>query len=76
MLRQQRHTGVRIFQRLRDEHQFTVGQRTVLACVQKRRGEMELERPKIHKGLEHPLAYIQTASDVFSWEYKRGVSQR
>lgn len=33
--RKQRHTGVRIFQRLRDEHQFTGGQRTVLAYVQR-----------------------------------------
>ncbi|MCE5173640.1 hypothetical protein LQV63_30910 [Paenibacillus profundus] len=38
--RKQRHTGIRIYQRLRDEHQFTGGQRTVLANVQKRKNEI------------------------------------
>lgn len=57
--RKQRHTGVRIFQRLRDEHQFNGGQRTVLAYVQKRKGEMELERAKIYERLEHPPGEAQ-----------------
>lgn len=57
--RKQRHTGVRIFQRLRDEHQFTGGQRTVLAYVQKRKGEMELERAKTYERLEHPPGEAQ-----------------
>lgn len=33
--RKQRHTGVRIYQRLRDEYQFQGGQRTVLAYVKR-----------------------------------------
>jgi len=57
--RKQRHTGVRIFQRLRDEHQFTGGQRTVLAYVQKRKSEMELERAKTYERLEHPPGEAQ-----------------
>ena len=57
--RKQRHTGVRIFQRLRDEHQFPGGQRTVLAYVQKRKSEMELERAKTYERLEHPPGEAQ-----------------
>ncbi|MEQ7051071.1 IS21 family transposase [Paenibacillaceae sp. P-4] len=57
--RKQRHTGIRIFQRLRDEHQFTGGQRTVLAYVRKRKNEMELERAKTYERLEHPPGEVQ-----------------
>lgn len=57
--RKQRHTGVRIFQRLRDEHQFTGGQRTVLAYVKKRKSEFELERAKTYERLEHPPGEAQ-----------------
>jgi transposase len=57
--RKQRHTGVRIFQRLRDEYQFTGGQRTVLAYVRKRKGELELERAKTYERLEHPPGEAQ-----------------
>ncbi|WII35268.1 hypothetical protein [Paenibacillus thiaminolyticus] len=42
--RKQRHTGIRIYQRLRDEHQFTGGQRTVLAYVWKRKNEMDVKQ--------------------------------
>ncbi|MGG6309208.1 hypothetical protein [Paenibacillus macerans] len=44
--RKQRHTGVRIFERLKEEYSFTGCQRTVLAYVRKRKGEMELARAK------------------------------
>ncbi|GAC42189.1 IS21 family transposase, partial [Paenibacillus popilliae] len=57
--RKQRHTGVRIYQRLRDEHQFTGGQRTVLAYVKKRKSEMELDRAKTYERLEHPPGEAQ-----------------
>lgn len=57
--RKQRHTGVRIFQRLRDEYQFTGGERTVLAYVRKRKSEMELERAKTYERLEHPPGEAQ-----------------
>ncbi|MBG9792942.1 integrase, partial [Paenibacillus dendritiformis] len=57
--RKQRHTGIRIYQRLRDEHQFTGGQRTVLAYVRKRKNEMELERAKTYERLEHPPGEAQ-----------------
>lgn len=57
--RKQRHTGVRIFQRLRDEYQFTGGQRTVLAYVSKRKSELELERAKTYERLEHPPGEAQ-----------------
>jgi transposase len=57
--RKQRHTGVRIFHRLRDEHQFSGGQRTVLAYVQKRKNEMDLERAKTYERLEHPPGEAQ-----------------
>lgn len=57
--RKQRHTGIRIYQRLRDEYQFTGGQRTVLAYVQKRKNEMQLERAKIYERLEHPPGEAQ-----------------
>lgn len=57
--RKQRHTGIRIYQRLRDEHQFTGGQRTVLAYARKRKNEMELERAKTYERLEHPPGEAQ-----------------
>ncbi|MCR8659177.1 hypothetical protein [Paenibacillus endoradicis] len=44
--RKQRHLGVRIFQRLSEEHQFPGGQRTVLAYVSRRREKMELSKAK------------------------------
>ncbi|MOA48747.1 hypothetical protein D3C78_1715330 [compost metagenome] len=40
----QRHTGVRIFQRLQAEHGFTGGQRTVLSYVKQQKSLMALER--------------------------------
>ncbi|WP_181438570.1 IS21 family transposase [Paenibacillus sambharensis] len=57
--RKQRHTGVRVFQRLRDEYEFTGGQRTVLAYVKKRKAELALERAKIYERLEHPAGEAQ-----------------
>jgi transposase len=57
--RKQRHTGVRIFQRLRDEHQFAGGQRTVLAYVRKRKMELELERAKTYESLK-ALGFVNT----------------
>lgn len=57
--RKQRHTGVRIFHRLRNEHQFSGGQRTVLAYVRKRKQEMQLERAKTYERLEHPPGEAQ-----------------
>lgn len=68
--RKQRHTGVRIFQRLRDEHQFTGGQRTVLAYVSKRKSELELERAKTYERLEHPPGEAQV--DFTTMEVSRG----
>jgi len=68
--RKQRHTGVRIFQRLRDEYQFTGGQRTVLAYVSKRKSELELERAKTYERLEHPPGEAQvdfTTLEVSEW---------
>ncbi|WP_081505209.1 hypothetical protein [Paenibacillus senegalensis] len=57
--RKQRHTGVRIFQRLQAEHGFTGGQRTVLAYVKRRKSEMDLERAKTYERLEHPAGEAQ-----------------
>jgi len=57
--RKQRHTGVRIYQRLRDEYQFQGGQRTVLAYVKRRKDELELERAKTYERLEHPPGEAQ-----------------
>ena len=57
--RKQRHTGVRIFQRLQAEYAFTGGQRTVLAYVKKRKSEMALERAKSYERLEHPPGEAQ-----------------
>lgn len=57
--RKQRHTGVRIFERLKEEYSFTGGQRTVLAYVKKRKSEMELERAKSYERLEHPPGEAQ-----------------
>lgn len=57
--RKQRLTGVRIFHRLREEHQFPGGQRTVLAYVRKRKQEMQLERAKTYERLEHPPGEAQ-----------------
>ncbi|WCF06584.1 hypothetical protein NDS46_19790 [Paenibacillus thiaminolyticus] len=57
--RKQRHTGVRIFQRLRDEYAFTGGQRTVLANVRKCKSEMDLERAKTYERFEHPPGEAQ-----------------
>ncbi|MGG2198469.1 IS21 family transposase [Paenibacillus validus] len=68
--RKQRHTGVRIYQRLRDEHQFTGGQRTVLAYVQKRKSELELERAKTYERLEHPPGEAQV--DFTTLEVSQG----
>lgn len=36
------------------KHQFSGGQRTVLAYVRKRKQEMQLERTKTYERLEHP----------------------
>lgn len=52
--RKQRHTGVRIFQRLQAEHAFTGGERTVLAYVKLQKSRMALERAKTYERLEHP----------------------
>ena len=57
--RKQRHTGVRIFQRLQAEYAFTGGQRTVLTYVKKRKSEMALERAKSYERLEHPPGEAQ-----------------
>lgn len=57
--RKQRHTGVRIYQRLQAEYAFTGGQRTVLAYVKKRKSEMALERAKSYERLEHPPGEAQ-----------------
>ncbi|MBN3522645.1 IS21 family transposase [Paenibacillus apiarius] len=57
--RKQRHTGVRIFQRLQTEYAFAGGQRTVLAYVKRRKSEMELERAKSYERLEHPPGEAQ-----------------
>jgi transposase len=57
--RKQRHTGVRIFQRLQAEYAFTGGQRTVLSYVQLQKSRMELERAKTYERLEHPPGEAQ-----------------
>ncbi|MBJ6361857.1 IS21 family transposase [Paenibacillus sp. GCM10012307] len=57
--RKQRHTGIRIYQRLKAEHSFTGGQRTVLEYVRKRKSTMELERAKTYERLEHPPGEAQ-----------------
>lgn len=57
--RKQRHTGVRIFQRLRAEHAFTGGQRTVLSYVKQQKSRMALERAKTYERLEHPPGEAQ-----------------
>ncbi|SFF45343.1 Transposase [Paenibacillus algorifonticola] len=57
--RKQRHTGVRIFQRLKEEYAFPGGQRTVLAYVKKRKSDMQLERAKTYERLAHPPGEAQ-----------------
>ncbi|WP_159888748.1 IS21 family transposase [Paenibacillus puerhi] len=57
--RKQRHTGVRIFQRLQAEHAFTGGQRTVLSYVKQQKSRMALERAKTYERLEHPPGEAQ-----------------
>jgi transposase len=57
--RKQRHTGVRIFQRLQGEYAFTGGQRTVLAYVKQQKNRMALERAKTYERLEHPPGEAQ-----------------
>jgi transposase len=57
--RKQRHTGVRIFQRLQAEHGFTGGQRTVLSYVKQQKSRMALERAKTYERLEHPPGEAQ-----------------
>ncbi|OMF29764.1 hypothetical protein BK133_17340 [Paenibacillus sp. FSL H8-0548] len=57
--RKQRHTGVRIFQRLQAEYAFTGGQRTVLSYVQLQKSRMQLERAKTYERLEHPPGEAQ-----------------
>jgi len=52
--RKQRHTGVHIFNRLKDEYGFTGGLRTVTTYVSKRRKDLEFERAKSYQRLEHP----------------------
>ncbi|WP_159101850.1 hypothetical protein [Paenibacillus popilliae] len=59
--RKQRHTGVRIFQRLQTEYAFAGGQRTVLAYVKRRKSEMELERAKSYERLVVSFPYSNTA---------------
>ena len=57
--RKQRHTGVRIFQRLQEEHGFTGGQRTVLSYVKQQKNSFALERAKTYERLEHPPSEAQ-----------------
>lgn len=57
--RKQRHTGVRIFQRLQAEHSFTGGQRTVLSYIKQQKSRMALERAKMYERLEHPPGEAQ-----------------
>ncbi|WNC12295.1 MULTISPECIES: IS21 family transposase [Brevibacillus] len=52
--RKQRHTAVRMFQRLRDEYGFPGGQRTVSEYVSKRKKAMAAERAEHFERLEHP----------------------
>jgi transposase len=52
--RKQRHTARRIFHRLRDEHDFPGGERTVREYVAKRRQSLALEKLERFERLEHP----------------------
>ncbi|WP_338556685.1 IS21 family transposase [Paenibacillus sp. KS-LC4] len=59
LLRKQRHTGIRIFQRLQAEHSFTSGQRAALSYAKQQKGRMALERAKTYERLEHPSGEAQ-----------------
>ncbi|MCW2279316.1 hypothetical protein [Heliophilum fasciatum] len=59
MPRKQRHTVMRIFRRLQEEHGFTGGERTVRSYVSRRRKELQLERAQRYERLDHPGAEAQ-----------------
>lgn len=52
--RKQRYTAKRIFDRLREEHGFEGGRRTVERYVAQRRKELKLERDESYERQEHP----------------------
>lgn len=52
--RKQHHTARRVFHRLRDEHGFDGGERTVSYYVSRRKQQMNLERAQRYERLEHP----------------------
>lgn len=52
--RKQRHTARRIFHRLKAEHEFTGGERTVQEYVAKWRAAYAHDRAKSYERLEHP----------------------
>lgn len=52
--RKQRHTGVQIFKRLIEEHQFKGSYRTICDYVRNKKNEMDLEKAKTYQRLEHP----------------------
>ncbi|MFC3789258.1 hypothetical protein ACFOQM_10795 [Paenibacillus sp. GCM10012307] len=75
--RKQRHTGVRIFQRLQAEHAFTGGQRTVLSYVKQQKSRMALDSAKTYERLEYPpgeaqvdFTTIQVSRDQHLMTYK------
>lgn len=67
--RKQRHTAVRIYARLKQEHNYTGGQRTVTSYVSKRRQELDLEKAKTYERLEHPLGEAQV--DFYTMEVSK-----
>jgi transposase len=57
--KKQRHTAKAIFNRLREEHNFTGGYRTVCTYVEKKKKHMKLEVAEAYTKLEHPMGEAQ-----------------
>jgi transposase len=75
--KKQRHTAIRIYNRLCQEHSFTGSYRTVSSYVLKRKAEMNLEKAKAYERLEHPggeaqvdFCSIQVSLNSVLQEYK------
>lgn len=75
--KKQRHTAIRIYNRLCEEHSFTGSYRTVSSYVLKRKSEMDLERAQTYERLEHPggeaqvdFCTIQVSQKLILQEYK------
>jgi transposase len=77
MPRKQRHSARRIFHRLRDEHGFQGGERTVSEYVARRKKELVLEYKTRYERLEHPPAEAQADfGDVYIVRQGKMIQQK